>query len=485
MLTRGFPEEILLFFTFLIWALYSLIYISSPRNKVNQWAGICGFLLSIGVLKEYLYYSRFFPGTMVMLFGVEYELNELLNSILTAVLYYMAMPCVMIFSFYFCHLEKRHPRIFRMLSFLVFVPMVFFCIVYPWSQTREIPKTNPSAFVVVALYNLLYGVLATVPILVTLLKERGSAFFRQRRLVSVIALLPLWYWLITLFLFHLLKLEKLLKLWQGNAIILLVLFVYYVRHLFREGIWGLRLNREYFDWSGNEPEVKDNIKYITHMMKNELAKITECARLLGERPQMEGAKELEILERSVHHMETFFQRSRKYSEKIELKVRGTDIGKMLENVAGEKCIKWSGELELQIPHNFPILMCDEVHMKEAVGNLISNALDAMGPDGKLTLSCSMPRRNIALISVRDTGPGIQEKCLNRIFEPYYTRYSDSRHMGLGLAYCQNVIKAHKGYIRVISRTGEEDHGTTVILCIPQEKGRKKSGKSDQSPDRGG
>ena len=62
MLTRGFPEEILLFFTFLIWALYSLIYISSPRNKVNQWAGICGFLLSIGVLKEYLYYSRFFPG---------------------------------------------------------------------------------------------------------------------------------------------------------------------------------------------------------------------------------------------------------------------------------------------------------------------------------------------------------------------------------------------------------------------------------------
>ena len=124
-------------------------------------------------------------------------------------------------------------------------------------------------------------------------------------------------------------------------------------------------------------------------------------------------------------------------------------------------------------------------MKEAVGNLISNALDAMGPDGKLTLSCSMPRRNIALISVRDTGPGIQEKCLNRIFEPYYTRYSDSRHMGLGVAYCQNVIKAHKGYIRVISRTGEEDHGTTVILCIPQEKGRKKSGKSDQSPDRGG
>ena len=185
MLTRGFPVEILLFFTFLIWGLYSLIYLSSPRNKVNQWAGICGFLLSIGVLKEYLYYSGFFAGLDVTMFGVGYELNELLNSILTAVLYYIAMPCVMIFSFYFCHLEKKHPGLFRVLAPLVFLPVVLFCIVYPWSHTREIPETNPSAFVVVALYNLLYGVLATVPILITLIKEKDTPFFRQRRLVSL------------------------------------------------------------------------------------------------------------------------------------------------------------------------------------------------------------------------------------------------------------------------------------------------------------
>lgn len=66
----------------------------------------------------------------------------------------------------------------------------------------------------------------------------------------MIGLLPLWYWLITVFLFHLLKLERLYKLWQGNAIILIVLFVYYVYHLFRDGIWGMRINREYFDWTG-------------------------------------------------------------------------------------------------------------------------------------------------------------------------------------------------------------------------------------------
>ena len=45
----GMPAEILLLFTVLIWALYFLIYLSSPENKVNQWACICGFLLIYGI----------------------------------------------------------------------------------------------------------------------------------------------------------------------------------------------------------------------------------------------------------------------------------------------------------------------------------------------------------------------------------------------------------------------------------------------------
>ena len=356
MLTRGFPVEILLFFTFLIWGLYSLIYLSSPRNKVNQWAGICGFLLSIGVLKEYLYYSGFFAGVDVTMFGVGYELNELLNSILTAVLYYIAMPCVMIFSFYFCHLEKKHPGLFRVLAPLVFLPVVLFCIVYPWSHTREIPETNPSAFVVVALYNLLYGVLATVPILITLIKEKDTPFFRQRRLVSLIALLPLWYWLITLFFFHLMGWEHLYKTWQWNAVILLCLFVYYVRHLFREGIWGMRLSREYFDWQGEKPEVSDNIRYIVHMMKNELAKITECTRVLREQELPSGQKELEILERSVRHIEEFVRKSRDYSRNIAL----TPVEVDMEELYREKKIRAVGVCNFEADRLVDLILNSEV-----------------------------------------------------------------------------------------------------------------------------
>ena len=270
------PAEILLLFTVLIWALYFLIYLSSPENKVNQWACICGFLLSIGVFKEYIYYRGIFEGIQVTFFQVDYALDELLNSILTAVLYYLAMPCVVVFSLYFCRMDRRHPSLFRMLCVLLFVPVVCFGMLYPWSQTREIPLSDPMAYTVVAVYNLLYGILATVPILFTLIKERKDIRFRQRRLVSLIALLPLWYWLLTLFLVHLLELESLYKLWQGNALIILGLFLYYVRHLFRDGIWGMRLNRVHFDWTGETEQVPENIRYVIHMLKNELIKLEMC-----------------------------------------------------------------------------------------------------------------------------------------------------------------------------------------------------------------
>ena len=462
----GLPAEILLLFTVLVWALYFLIYLSSPENKVNQWACICGFLLSIGVFKEYLYYRGIFEGIQVTFFQVDYALDELLNSILTAVLYYLAMPCVVVFSLYFCRMDRRHPSLFRMLCVLLFVPVVCFGMLYPWSQTREIPLSDPMAYTVVAVYNLLYGILATVPILFTLIKERKDIRFRQRRLVSLIALLPLWYWLLTLFLVHLLELESLYKLWQGNALIILGLFLYYVRHLFRDGIWGMRLNRVHFDWTGETEQVPENIRYVIHMLKNELIKLEMCTNSLR-RMEIPGAdRELEIMEHSVGHIQEFVRRSNSYTQKIMLSLTDVKAEELLQAAAEETAHGWKGNVEICVDPPGAVLRCDYSHMKEVLNNLVGNALDAMGEDGTLELGYRKPRKNIALISVRDTGRGIPESQMNHIFELYHSGYSDGRHMGMGLYYCQNVVRAHGGYIQVKSSIAPENHGTTFILCIP-------------------
>ena len=464
---QGFPTEVLLIFTLLIWVLYGLIFLSSPKNKVNQWCCICGFLLSIGVLKEYIYYSGMLSGMEVTLFGINYELNDLINSILTAVLYYISMPCVMILSFYFCHLDQYRPKLFRFLCVIVFILVFTFCIVYPWSQTRVIPIENPSAYLIVASYNLIYGLLATIPILVTLYTERNTIYYRQRRLVSVIGLLPLWYWLITVFLFHLLKLERLYKLWQGNAIILIVLFVYYVYHLFRDGIWGMRINREYFDWTGEQPKLPDNTRYVVHMLKNELAKLSWCSQSIRSLNITDAAQELDIIDHSISHIEEFVRRSSAYSGELTLKPVPVNVHALFEAVAGEMTGEWTGNVVISTDPKCPDLVCDYEHMKEVLCDLTANALTAMGDTGTLTFSCQTPARNITLLRVSDTGCGIPEDKLLRIFDPYYSGAGDSQHMGLGLSYCQKVIRAHRGYIQVKSQTDSDRHGTVFTLCLPR------------------
>ena len=67
------------------------------------------------------------------------------------------------------------------------------------------------------------------------------------------------------------------------------------------------------------------------------------------------------------------------------------------------------------------------------------------------------------VAVEDTGSGIPEADLPRVFEPFYT--TRTKGTGLGLAICQQIVEAHGGAIRV-ARTGPE--GTTILVTLPVE-----------------
>ena len=449
---------------------------------MNQWCCICGFILSMGVLKEYIDIGGILAGKWVWIFGIRYELNHFLNSILTSVLYYLSMPCVMILSMYFCRLNATKPRLFSVLCFLAFIPALVFMLVYPWAHIREFYRKTPQAFQIAGIYNLVYGVAATVPMLWSLHRERENPQFFQRRLMCVIGLLPLWYWLITLFLFHLLELKKLYKLWQGNAFILLFIFFYYVNHLFREGIWGLRLNREYFDWSEEASDLPGNILYLIHMLKGETSKIACCVQMIRESGTSGTEDELNIIEHSATHIDDFVQRTNVYSRKITLMPEQVDMYLLFQKTVEKWRKKWNGQIIIEVDGKNPFLYCDYHHMEETLSNLTGNAIEAMGESGILTLTYQVPRRKIALIQIADTGPGFSREEALHIFQPFYTGKSDAVHLGLGLSYCRKVVNAHKGYIQVKSRT-DASHGTTFTICLPldyKKKGKKQNHESSYS-----
>ncbi len=113
----------------------------------------------------------------------------------------------------------------------------------------------------------------------------------------------------------------------------------------------------------------------------------------------------------------------------------------------------------------PIIRSNLAQMQQVFLNLINNALDAIRQDGELRLAVQGTDGEV-VVRVADTGPGMPEKDLARIFEPFFsTKSGDKQHTGLGLAICQEIMRSLGGRISVESSPGK---GTIFSVWFPRE-----------------
>lgn len=122
---------------------------------------------------------------------------------------------------------------------------------------------------------------------------------------------------------------------------------------------------------------------------------------------------------------------------------------------------------LQLSEEAAKALIDSGQLKQVLVNLVRNAMQAMTGDGILTIRTGDDDGGVSVV-VEDTGEGIPEEELSRIFEPYYT--TKERGTGLGLMIVHRIIDQHSGRIHVESKKGE---GTRICLWLPREtKGPK-------------
>jgi len=118
----------------------------------------------------------------------------------------------------------------------------------------------------------------------------------------------------------------------------------------------------------------------------------------------------------------------------------------------------------------PEVWVDSDHLEQVFLNLALNAIEAMGYNGELYISTSYdPKQKKIKIKFKDTGCGIAEENLKKIFHPFFTTRKDGT--GLGLSICQMIINEHKGNISAESILGK---GTTFTILLPldRRKGRR-------------
>jgi CheY-like chemotaxis protein len=183
-------------------------------------------------------------------------------------------------------------------------------------------------------------------------------------------------------------------------------------------------------------------------------------------------------------------RMREFSRKrnTEMVLAPLDLNTLVPQVVELTEVRWSDmaqrrghvvKVEMNLAPDLPVVMGVESEIREALTNLVLNAVDAMPEGGRLTLRTQLAQVRSAthvVVEVADTGVGMDEETRRRCFEPFFTT-KGAAGTGLGMAMVYGIVKRHSAGLDIESAVGS---GTTVRLSfLAQTPIKKESVPADE------
>ncbi len=210
---------------------------------------------------------------------------------------------------------------------------------------------------------------------------------------------------------------------------------------------------------------------VAHEIKNPLASIGIHLQLLRKAFQRkesltlkDASRYLDIIDEEIERLNGIVVDFLFAVRPMDVRLRLESINHIINDVCNFVSYELSGHkilIRRHLGEFLPKLRVDENLFKQALLNIIKNAMNAMEKDGGiLTITTKLVGDHVAII-LNDTGSGIDEATLAKIFEPYFTTKSNGS--GLGLTMVFKVVKEHMGEISVSSKKGK---GTTFSITLP-------------------
>ena len=201
---------------------------------------------------------------------------------------------------------------------------------------------------------------------------------------------------------------------------------------------------------------------VAHEIRNPLSSIKGFAvyfkgRLAGNSDDEQTA---DIMIAETDRLNRVISQLIEFARPLNLKKEPTrldELARQAMKLVAADAEKQSVEMEVRTPDNLPQAPVDPDKVKQVLLNLYLNALAAMPQGGRLAVSFTAEDYFLNVV-ISDTGEGIEEENLPRIYDPYFT--SKPAGTGLGLAVVQKILEAHGGSIRIESKIKA---GTTVTL----------------------
>jgi two-component system NtrC family sensor kinase len=210
---------------------------------------------------------------------------------------------------------------------------------------------------------------------------------------------------------------------------------------------------------------------IAHELNNPLTTVTGFSELVLEDMPEESThrKELEMVLQEAQRASSVVRRLLNFSRQGERVRASADLNEVVNDVIAltRHLIQTNNViLHLNTDSSLPWVSIDSNQMKQVLLNLIHNALHAMPNGGELFVSTAPGRRedrDWVVMSVRDTGSGIDPEDQERIFEPFFTTKGDRGGTGLGLSVTYGIVVDHGGSIEVTSQPGR---GSMFEVWLP-------------------
>jgi PAS domain S-box-containing protein len=218
--------------------------------------------------------------------------------------------------------------------------------------------------------------------------------------------------------------------------------------------------------------------HIAHELNNPLYGIMNTLELLKTEvsPQSKRRKVLDMALSETERLTELLRKMLSFSKPDEEERQPSDVNTILDEIlllVGKQLQENTIRISSSFADNLGEVYASRNQLRQVFLNIITNARDAMPDGGTLTVTTYQKREKV-YIEIADTGIGIREENIDKIFDAFFTTKDSVKDVGLGLSVCYGFVKEHGGDIRVSSEWGS---GTTFTISLPIHKRGAPNNKS--------
>ena len=225
----------------------------------------------------------------------------------------------------------------------------------------------------------------------------------------------------------------------------------------------LRLGRQRAVEAERAAALRESARQVAHELKNPLTPIRFAVARLKRHASPEIAEAVEVLELETQRLDAMARSFAQFGKLPEGPRAPVDLGELVRYAARATTAP-GVDIEVDVADDAPMIEGHYDALSRAVANVVINAVDACDGQGQVVLSvkrADLDGRDAAVVTVSDTGRGIEPEKLPHVFDPYMTTKPGGT--GLGLAIVRQTILAHDGRVDASSVPGS---GTSIRMVLP-------------------